>query len=67
MLSTHLPTDMLRTTLDEPTSFESVTVKGRAEKSVVGVPDRSPVAVSNTRPAGKEEGEIEKRVALGNP
>ena len=36
------------------------------EKTAVGVPDRVPVAASNRRPVGKE-GEIENRVAAGNP
>ena len=64
--STHSPADMLRTALDEPTSLESVTVTEMEEKNAVGVPDRLPVAVSNARPAGKE-GELENRVAAGNP
>ncbi len=67
-MPTHVPADadILRTKLDEPTELESDTVKEVEEKAAVGVPYRSPVAASNTRPVGKE-GEIENRVAAGNP
>ena len=64
-VSTHSPEDMLRTALDEPTALERFTVTERDAKAAVGVPDRLPVAASNTRPVGKE-GETENRAA-GNP
>ena len=66
MLSPHSPADILRTTLEKLTALESVTVTEMGGKVATGVPDRLPVAASNTRPAGKE-GEIENKVALGNP